>query len=77
MILKVIPAAHVETFKLRHYYRSRDSKQTTTPVFEADDLTRMGIDYTSPFDRNNIKPNFDLPACWKARDDLRPTTHKL
>jgi hypothetical protein len=72
MILKVIPAARVEAFKLRHYYRSRDSKQTTTPVFEADELTRMGVDYTN-VNRNNMKPNFNLPACWTARDDLRPT----
>jgi len=72
MILKVIPASRVETFKLRHYYRSRDSKQTTTPVFDADELTRMGVDYTT-VDRKNIKPTLELPDCWKQREDLIPS----
>jgi hypothetical protein len=61
MVSKVLPATKVETFKIRHYYRSKDSKQTSKPIFEADELTRRGIDYTSP--NEAIKKTY--PTCWK------------
>ena len=66
MVLKVIPADRLETFKLRHYYRSRDSKQSTASVFDADEFTRQGVDYTN-VNRKNPKVSLSLPSCWKEK----------
>ena len=63
MVAKVLPATKVESLKIRHYYRSRDSKQSTKPVFEADELTRRGIDYTGTETVEVQKTR--TPRCWK------------
>ena len=64
MVSKVIPLDKVEILKIRHYYRSKDSKQSSKPIFEADELTRAGIDYTSLSPRAN-------PSCWINVDSLQ------
>ena len=70
MVLKVIPAIKLELFKYRHFYRSKDTKQNTMNIYDADELTRQGIDYTTvPHGdvMNKGKGKIrETPPCWKG-----------
>ena len=73
MVLKVIPASKLEIFKYRHFYRSKDSKQSTMSIYDADELTRQGIDYTS-VPHGNVKnkgqgKTREVPSCWESLED--------
>lgn len=74
MVLKVIPATKLELFKYRHFYRSKDTKQNTMNIYDVDELTRQGIDYTTVSygntrtkDKGKIR---EIPSCWKRLDNV-------
>ena len=72
MVLKVIPATKMEIFKYRHFYRSKDTKQSTMNIYDADELTRQGVDYTTVPNgsarRKSEGKIRELPSCWKEME---------
>ena len=74
MVLKVIPATKLELFKYRHFYRSKDTKQNTMNIYDVDELTRQGIDYTTvPYGNARTKDKGkvrETPSCWKRLENV-------